>query len=85
MNAGLVYQVRAYDKKRGARGGSAPKGKPGRKPGPQPKAPKFKLYKGGGTGDEEAFKRLLASIGIDRARALIDEAASWGRVFGVVK
>ena len=28
---------------------------------------------------------LLGAIGIDRAKALIEEAASWGRVFGVVK
>ena len=70
VSSSLVYAVRSATKKKAG----APAAKPGRKAAAAPKG-----------SDEEQFKRLLASIGIDRAQALLDEAASWGRVFGVVK
>lgn len=77
FSEGLVYQTRAYDKKR--RGGSKSK------PGPKSKDFKFQVFPGGGGDVEEQFKKLLASIGIDRARALIDEAVPWFRVLGMTK
>ncbi len=75
ISEGTVYQTRAYD--RSKRRGS--KSKPG------PKTPKFQVFPGGGGAAEEQFKNLLALIGIERSKALVEEAASWGRVFGVVK
>ena len=78
MSVGLVYTTRAYDKKKG--GASKTKGKPG----PKSKDFKFQVVKGGGD-VEEQFKKLLASIGIDRAKALIDEAVPWFRVLGMTK
>jgi hypothetical protein len=63
----LVYGVRSAAKKNGGTGRG--KGKPGRKLG--------------SAAAEEQFKDLLPKIGLDRARALIDEADSWGRRFGV--
>mgnify|MGYP003381562505 CR=1 FL=1 len=82
VSAGLVYTTRSYDKKKGG-GASAPKGKPG--PKPKGKGPKILTANFRGGAAEEQFKKLLGAIGIDRAKALIEEAASWGRVFGVVK
>lgn len=35
------------------------------------------------SGAEDQFKALLITIGVDRARAPLDEAASWARAFGV--
>jgi hypothetical protein len=81
VTAGLVYTTRAYDKKKG--GETAPKGKPG----PKPRAKKVQALpsRASNIAAEEQFKQLLAAIGIERARSLIEEAASWGRVFGVMK
>jgi hypothetical protein len=79
FGANLVYTVRQYDRKKTG----APKGKLGRKS----KDFKFHVFPGGARSSavEEQFKQLLRAIGIDRAKALIDEVASWGKFFGVMK
>ncbi len=74
VGASLVYSTRAYDKRtKGTKGAGrargAGRGGRGRR--------------GAGSGAEAQFNDLLVTIGVERARALLDEAASWARAFGV--
>lgn len=76
VSESLVYSTRAYDRR--TKGGGKAAGRvrgAGRRGGRAPAR----------SGAEEQFKSLLVTIGVGRARELLDEAASWGRVFGVVK
>ena len=68
FSEGLVYQTRAYDKKR--RGSS--KGKPG----PKPKDFKFQVFPGGGgDGSVAALKQAALAVGFPRALTVVAELA----------